>query len=476
MAEGKHEIKFEPNPMQKAFIESRAKADLFSSRMGEGKSAALAWSVFYHTRHNPGARWVVIRDIWDNLEGTTMQEFFKWFPPGVCGDYQATRKRFIWREGIATGQVYFMGLDDAADATKLQSRELAGFAIDEPAPATESGGVSEMVFDIAMSRLRQPDMKWYSVKLAENNPDEVHWTHQRFVDPGTDGFVVWQPPKPENISNLPPEYYEDLNKIFARRPDLQRRFVEGQFGFQQIGKAVTPEWNDNVHGAVGLYALPRIPLHLLWDFGHNPTCLITQITPLGHWNIIESYVGEGIGVEELIETAIKPRLEDAYKGFKWRHIGDPAGKQREQTSIKRSAVKFIRQSLGGHWTSGPVRMAERINPLRAVMRQMVGGAGLIQVDRHKAKEVWHALRGSWHYHVARTGVISGEAVKDLASHPGDALSYGAAVLYPPGKLLKPKVGIVKPRTAGFFGGSATPSQGLGFEKPGLILPKEARIR
>ncbi len=468
MPEGLHEVTFEPNAMQKAFIEARNRADLFSSRMGEGKSAGLAWSIFYHTRHNPGARWVMIRDIWDNLEGTTMQEFFKWFPPGVFGDYQASRKRFIWREGVATGQIYFMGLDDPADATKLQSRELAGIAMDEPAPATESGGISEMVFDIAMSRLRQPEMKWYAVKLAENNPDETHWTHRRFVDPGEEGFVVWQPGQPENMAHLPPDYYEDLRRIFAHRGDLQRRFIDGQFGFQQIGRAVTPEWSDMVHPATGLYAIPGVPLHMLWDFGHNPTCLITQITPLGHWNIIESFVGEGIGVEELIETEVAPRLTDAYQGFKWKHIGDPAGNIREQSSIKRSAVKAIKASLGGPWKSGPVKIIERTTPLRAVMRQMVGGCGLVQVDRHKAKHVWHALRGGWHYHIAKTGVVSLQPVKDIHSHPGDALAYGAAVLYPVGKLLKRPGGLKRPQIATHFGQKPT---GLGFERPGLILPK-----
>jgi len=85
------------------------------------------------------------------------------------------------------GEVVFIGMDVEADATKLQSRELAGFCIDEPAPAALQGGVSEFIFDTAMTRLRQKGMKWYGAKLAENNPDEGHWTHRRFVEPGWRG-------------------------------------------------------------------------------------------------------------------------------------------------------------------------------------------------------------------------------------------------------------------------------------------------
>ena len=107
----KNVITFNPNPVQKQFIESRATADLFSSRMGEGKSAALVWSTLYHTRHNPGAEWFLIRDTWENLMATTQKEFFYWFPPGVYGDYHAGKKVFTWASGIAEGSVGFLGMD-----------------------------------------------------------------------------------------------------------------------------------------------------------------------------------------------------------------------------------------------------------------------------------------------------------------------------------------------------------------------------
>jgi hypothetical protein len=464
------EINFSPNPTQRQFIESRAIADLFASRVGEGKSAGITWSVYYHTRHNPGARWAIIRDTWENLQRTTQKEFFKWFPPNIMGTYKASDKTFTWASGVGEGEVIFLGLDDAADASKLQSLELAGFAIDEPAPATESGGVDELIFDIGMSRLRQADMKWYGVKLAENNPDEAHWSFTKFVDPGTNGFVVHQTVAPENEKNLPAGYYAQLRYLWRNRPDLVRRFVEGKFGFQQTGKAVTPEWSDQLHLGIGLAPLKRVELQLLWDFGHNPTCIVTQVTPMRRWQFLHSMVGDGIGVEELIEAEVKPLLADAYRGFTWRHVGDPAGRQREQTSIKRSAVKFLTRSLGGRFVPGPVKIMERVNPLKAVLRQTVLGSGLVQVDRENAKEVWHALRGGWHYHVGRTGVISGEPVKNIHSHPGDAVGYGAAALFPLGKMQERKGHLTRPPSASFFGGSQRDTSGLGFEKPFAKLP------
>ena len=191
MSDGQYKIDFHPNPIQRQFIESRAPADLFSSRAGEGKSTALVWSIFYHTRHNPGANWAVIRDTFENLQKSTLKTFFEWFPPGVFGTYHATKKEFTWYEGVAKGTVSFVGIDDPQDASKLLSWELGGIAMDEPAPAVGSAGIDEMVFDLGMTRLRQPGMKWYPVKLATNNPDESHWTYEKFVSPGVEGFQVW---------------------------------------------------------------------------------------------------------------------------------------------------------------------------------------------------------------------------------------------------------------------------------------------
>lgn len=468
-----HETNFVPNPVQRSFIESRAKADLFSSRMGEGKSTSIAWSALYHTRHNPGANWAIIRDTWENLQATTMKSFFAWFPPGVYGTYHATKKEFTWASGVAQGSVVFLGMDAPQDATKLMSRELAGIAIDEPAPAISSLGVDELIFDIGLSRLRQPGMNWYGAKLAENNPDENHWTYRRFVedDQALSGFRVHQPLAPENIANLPSNYYAELRQLWRHRPDLVRRFVEGEFGFQAIGKAVTPQWNDKLHLSQGLIPIKGRELILLWDFGHNATCIITQITPMGNWNILDAIVGQDEGVQEVVENQVAPLLKAKYNGFSYRHIGDPAGEQGDQSSKYRSPVLYIKKYLGGPWRAGPVRWLPRIEPLRAVLTRTVGGKGLVQVDRVNAKAIWQALRGGWHFHVSPSGIISSEAEKTIESHPGDALSYGAAILYP---LQKGALGqgtgnsgLFKQQEASYFGSGKKEFIG----RPGLVLPR-----
>lgn len=450
---------FYPNPVQKSFIESRAKADLYSSRMGEGKSTALVWSTLYHTRHNPGAAWFLIRDTWENLQATTMKSFFEWFPQGVYGTYHAGKKEWTWAEGVAKGTVGFLGMDAPEDASKLQSRPMSGFGMDEPAPAVGSAGIDEYIFDIAMSRLRHnPEgTQWYAAKLAINNPDETHWTYRRFVGHPNEDFLAWQPRAAENEANLPPGYYAELRKLWSHRPDLIRRFVEGEYGFQQIGKSVTPQWSDKIHLARGLVPVKGSELILLWDFGLNPTCIITQKTPLGHWLILDALVGDGIGVMELIQDGVKPILSAKYRpwlgmqGMSLRHIGDPAGEAREQSSSQFSAVRVIKKELGGQFRRGPIKPQDRYPDLQAVLSRTLGGTGLVQVDKDNAPAVWQALRGGWYYHVSRTGITSTVAVKNVHSHPGDAMSYGAAILFPMGKLVRTPGGMLVPETTSYFG-------------------------
>ena len=317
--------------------------------------------------------------------------------------------------------------------------------------------------------MRQGGMKWYPVKLAQNNPDETHWTYRRFVEPGQEEFSCFQTDEPENLENLPDDYYDRLARAYDGRPDLQKRFVKGEYGFTQSGNAITPQWSDRIHLANELKALDSYPLTLCWDWGLNPTCIITQVTPLGHWNILESHVGDGIGAYQLINEVIKPRLTSRYPDLEIQHTGDPMGKQREQSDSEQSALRLMQKELGGRWKPGPVRVESRLEPLRGVLSRQRDGIGIVQVDRRYAKAVWHALRGGWAYPISRSGVVGERPLKNIHSHPGDAVSYGSAFLFPLGER----------RSSRKRRNRSISHSGYGiidrhFGKPGVVVPPEAK--
>lgn len=483
-------IEFIANPIQRAFIESRAQADLFSSRKGEGKSAGLVWAIFYHTRHNPGANWLVIRDTFENIKRTTLKEFLTWFPDKVFGTYLAGDKCYIWdtaKTGLS-GTVYFMGAEDDADASKIASMPLAGVAIDEPSGAAgESSGVSEFIFDTAIGQLRQPGMKWYAIKLAQNNPDEGHWTYRRFVKPGTppdpsikllpmqeSGYKAWQTREPENLANLPPGYYATLTKNWAHRPDLVRRFVTGQYGYQQVGRPVTPGWSDYLHLAEGLKPVRGVPLCLLWDGGLTPTCVISQIAPSGHWNILHSFVGEDIGMFQLVEDTVKPVLTSQYEGYILQHDGDPNLATPDQGDSKNSAARVITKQLGGRFRPGPQGVDERVEPLRGVLSRTINGRGVVQVDKNNASHVYYALRGGWHYRKPRGGA-DGSIKKDKHSHPGDCMGYGAARYFPLGIQRQAHKNVPVHAPGGYYNRAPHPGTSLGMARKGIIIPEHGQV-
>lgn len=486
-------IEFTANPTQRKFIESRAEADLFDCRKGEGKSAALCWASFFHTKNNPGANHLFIRDTWENLRRTTLQEFFFWFPPGVFGEWRKGDKEYVWNTELTglKGKVIFMGVETEEDASKIASMPLAGVFIDEPSAAAGEGtGVSEFVFDTALAQLRQPGMNWYCAKLAQNNPDESHWTYRRFWDPGTPatgleklleaqepGYRGWQTKEPENVHNLPDGYYDRMKRQWAHRPDLLRRFVDGKHGYQQVGRPITPEWSDELHLASHVEPVKGYPLQLLWDGGLNATCIITQVTPMGDWFFLEAHVSDGdMGVYELITDVVKPRLTTRFKDFELQHIGDPALDNREQSQASVRASRVIRKELGGTFIPGVTGM-ERVDPLRAVLRRTRHGRGIVQVDRDKAKEVWYALRGGWHYHVTRSGEPGG-IPKNIHSHPGDAVSYGASKLYPLGQVKESRRTQRRENAGGYYDtapGHYEPGTSLGMARKGKKIPKHGDV-
>ncbi len=483
-------IRFEANPVQKMFLENRPfigtvrpsdwpkdkkpqVVDLMSCRMGEGKSAGLCWGAWYYTKYNPGAHCALIRDTWENMRDTTMDEFLKWF--GMMGTLVKSEKRFDWAPPMS-GHVRFMGMDDEKDAHMLQSRDLGWFGMDEPSPAAGTGGIQAMIFETALTRLRQPGMQWYAAKLAQNNPDESHWTYKKFVDPGTEGYNHFRTYKPENEKNLPPGYYKEMTKDLAGRPDLQRRFIEGEYGYQKEGVAVTPRFNEKVHVVSGLQPIKNSPLYLAWDGGLTPVCTFNQIAPSGIWYVLDCLVCEDGGIYQLIEDQVYDLLESKYAGFKgsWTHVGDPSLANREQADSRVSASRLIRETLGGRFIKGPIDIMSGTDPLnRRIGLLGPGGQGMIQVDRENAKPVWHALRGGWHYPKHSGDVVGSSPVKN---HPhsdvGDTLRYLAGHLFPRGKQRRPKGKFGRGKHATYNSSHIGTSKSL--KKPVTAIPKEFR--
>ena len=264
--------------------------------------------------------------------------------------------------------------------------------------------------------------------------------------------TFWIPPG-EN-PHLQAGYRERMRLGFeaANRQDLIMRLVEGKVATVSTGEAVTPEFSDlhlfkDANGKPEAAPMsPRWPTFRFFDFGHNPTCIWAQLTPMGWLNVLGAIVGENMGIEELIEQEVLPwqarfgmmpatsRVDSfgkvARSGYSFRDIGDAAARIREQTSTRRSAAWTLERMLRTSFEAAPIDWTSRRNAVKGVLNRNIGGRPMVMFDPFECKPLIKALRGGWRFAKGKDGKVSRLPIKDKSSHPGDAFAYGCAVLFP----------------------------------------------
>lgn len=447
------------------FVHCNADLAILYGPRGEGKTVGSIARILRLSGESPDAwpvRWVVLRDTWVNLTRTiipTLEEGHRlgWWH----AEFTEGKSECMLNRGLA--HLYLWGYDHDRDANKFQGFEAGGVVIEEPAPAADLvSGVPASVLALASSSLRQKNVKYPSIQIPMNPPDDDHWTIEladQLEELGLEHvqYKVFRIPAGEN-RHLPPGYRERMRALLeaAGRQDLVRRLVEGQIGTVRVGEPVTPEFSDDHIAKEPIDIRYGFQTFRFWDFGLNPTCIWAQLTPSGCLNVLGCVVGVNMGVEELIEQHVIPweakwklwkitaRRKDSWReapyaalarstakgrNFQVRDIGDPAGYERDQSSSERSARKSLENLLHTTLEKGPVPWPARRDSVKAVLTRMIGGRPLLQIDPEAAPLI-QALRGRWRYAKYPTGRVSPEPIKDMASHPGDAFGYGCAVLWP----------------------------------------------
>ena len=439
-------------PTIERFIRSEDFMNVLMGPRGEGKTWGGYQKLIYHAQKTPDAflpiKVAVIRDTWTNLERTTIDTLREMQRAGldvnwIDGDTQAII-------GGNLAHLYFMGMDRPQKISKLQGFGIGSLWLEEPAPAADlSSGIAAEVLGVGVTSIRQTDVHQW-VQVTMNPPDEDHWiiAVRDKVDEllpemktrGKSGVRWFAIPRGENPHISWEKRERDKLYLYAiGRGDLVVRLAEGKIGQIILGEPLMPEYGDDVHiSKKPLPIIRGVEIVRLWDFGLNPTCVWTQVTPLGHWNILGCVRGENIGLEQLIETEVNSWesffLHDP-TDWMFRDIIDPAGFTREQSSSKRSAANTLIEMLNASPEPGAIEWAERKDSLKAVLtRSGRGGIKLFMVDPDN-RIIRRTLRGGAHYPKDSVGRIT--ATKDaykkasgIHSHPMDCLMIGAAKLFP----------------------------------------------
>ncbi|KKL96014.1 hypothetical protein LCGC14_1848720 [marine sediment metagenome] len=445
-------VHFYPTATVSRFILSDAFLNLLMGPRGEGKTTGGLFKPIFMAQRLPEKvlpiRMAVVRDTWTNLDRSVLDTIreceakdlveVQWLKDGT---------QAILEGGLV--HLFFFGMEHSKDINKLQGFGIGALWIEEPAPAADlSFGVSPEVLGVGVTSLRQQGVPHW-VQITMNPPDEDHWTlavgdkvrellDEKPVKNAECRF--FNIPKGENpYITFEKRERDQIYLLSIGRGDLVSRLVEGKVGQIILGEQLMPEYGDDVHVAKKpLPILRGVEIVRLWDFGLNPTCVWTQVSPLGHWHILGCVRGDNIGLEQLIESQVGPWesffLHDP-TDWMFRDIIDPAGYQREQSSSERSAATTLIDMLNAAPEAGAIEWAERKDSLKAILRRSgKGGTKMFLVDPD-CKIIRRALRGGAHYPKDALGRVtptlqSYKKASGIHSHPMDCLMIGAAKLFP----------------------------------------------
>lgn len=429
--------------IQRRFILSKELEICLMAPRGEGKTEAGIRRMTLMSAEQPEESrpipWALLRDTWTNLERTTVKSLLFPHPDSFAAKIRPLLQvrengRYISLPGL--WDLMSFGMDSLGDLSRLQSLQLGGLWLEEPAPAAAEdigGGLEERVVTVGITSLRHP-CTWRTVQVTSNYPDEDHWTWQRY-SVNRIGRLL-RIPRGEN-PHLPSNYRTDMEKALVKDVGLLNRLVLGLPGFVSQGEAVTPEYNPLVHRTeTELEPYPNVVGYRFWDGYSNPACIICQLTPRGQLHVYESIVGKGMGVKQLIREFVRPAMKERYSMIpEWEDIGDPSMQTKDQSDYEQSAATVVEKELGSVFRGGPGAWKIRQQGVKnALLEEIHGPTGkkhpfILLSGSPLVQPLHNALRGGWCYRLAPSGLRVGTVpMKNLHSHPGDALSYGVCEL------------------------------------------------
>ena len=110
-------------------------------------------------------------------------------------------------------------------------------------------------------------------------------------------------PNADNAIHLPDNYYEMLAE--GQSQEFVKVFCLGEYGMVGFGKKVYPEFNQDLHAMDYIEAAQGDPIHLGWDFGLTPACVVVQVVPIGRIHVLHEFTSEDLGLESFIKVVIQ---------------------------------------------------------------------------------------------------------------------------------------------------------------------------
>lgn len=312
-----------PGPVALEAHRSAARLKLAYGPLATSKTSWLCWRAkaiaARAAKAGYTARILVLRDTYRNLEDSTFQTFKEWFPDGSAAGYvsQSQPIDFKLNVGGRYHDVLFRHGQTESDASMFLSTEYDGILMEEIAPAYLPGakkvspGISEGVFDLALSRLTRKADRAAAVRpelcMTCNSPPLTHWASKRIIDKPQAyleelHWAHWMFPISDNAHNLRPDYYSSLERSWEGKRSLIARFLRGEriavfiglprFNLDQLDelrkRVVEPPFRGYLRDT------PNNVLHVKPEANPNGPVRMWEQPKLGRSYVIGADVAEGV--------------------------------------------------------------------------------------------------------------------------------------------------------------------------------------
>jgi len=445
-----------PTPTGKIFHEDDSFVKLIFGPYGSGKSTmcineivarACAMPRWHNGRRK--SKWAIVRNTSGELYSTTLQTWLAWF--GSLGDITKRQKPLLTYEhlfndgnGMVELDLIFIALDREEDLRKIKSLEVTGAYINELSEVPQ-GALSHFKGRV---NHRYPsrafcDEPYWSGIIADTNPPEVdHWIYKDFEIKNLESYRIFhQPPgllknedsewirnpNADNAENLAPDYYLKLAE--GQTEDFVKVYCLGEYGSVGFGKKVYPEYNDDLHSVPKIDAIQGAPLHIRWDFGLTPACLVLQLSERGQLRALREYTSEDMGIRTFAKNIVIPALA---REFPYCKIGtskaDPSGTAGDAIMEELSCIGEL-NSLGIPTDPAITNDLEpRLGAVRYFLNMMIDGKPGFILSREGCPTLRRGFVKD--YCFKRISVAGEERYREVphknaSSHSHDCLQYGA---------------------------------------------------
>jgi len=445
---------FVPSVTGKRFIESNGFIDLVMGPYGSGKSTMCVQRIVrsaarmpYWSNGRRRARWAIVRNTSGELQSTTLKTWLSWFES--LGDIYHRQKPILTYEhtfndghGVIELELIFIALDRPEDVRKIKSLELTGVYLNELSelPQNVLSHFKGRVNGRYPSRSFCNIPHWSGIIADTNPPAMTSWIYEDFeINKVKDYNIFHQPPglikneskewirnpDADNADNLADDYYVRL--AGGQTEEFVKVFCLGQYGVVALGKVVFPEFNSDLHAVDEIEAIQGDPLHLAFDFGLTPACVVVQISPRGQLRVLKEYVGLDIGLRSFVESIVLPGLQIDFPYCKIGiSVGDPSGNSRDQILEEMSCISEL-NSLGiKTHAARSNEIDSRLASVRYFLNKLIDKKPAFILSKKGCPTLYNAFVRDYVYkQLAVAGEVRYRDVpdKNMASHVSDCTQY-----------------------------------------------------